>query len=533
MSMINTIPTTTILDRKRSKRHLADSSEPCSSSSHSSVKKAKAAPTTARKTKRQAKSYDAFKFETSFVERYDPLKRTATVVVGDGNLANPFETVKIVPKFLSNLPSLCKEALRAHHNGSTPFPNNVPGIPASKFAGTDPWIPTQKYEVQGMYEVKNSRTKMQLQYEGWDSETITTQTETSILESSAIRSNFLESLRGYVDDNQANLINDYRYLTKELIKDPQNKFWLYEDLSYFHSRLQKEQGMAPVFYFCMQADPVKPPTCSYTTANVMPQKVMDYLLGCKQNKRFVELTGRAANKQQATGSCENPEKCVCDQTKKILYKEKAINLVPNADGLLNLENVGVSDEKIVMECSDACGCSMQCPRRQLQRGQQKALVVFYEGEGFGFGVRAGEDIKAGELLCEYTGEVFRDSETRESCSTDEERDQFDRLRSDTSYDIGFSVMNKDVVISAKYAGNVARYFNHCCSSNAMFIETHTRVTESEPLVPRVAVYASKDIKAGEKITITYWDIQDYKRKFRYSCRCGAATCIRWLPAPFR
>ncbi|CAL2048823.1 unnamed protein product [Caenorhabditis brenneri] len=79
-------------------------------------------------------------------------------------------------------------------------------------------------------------------------------------------------------------------------------------------------------------------------------------------------------------------------------------------------------------------------------------------------------------------------------------------------------MNKDVVISAKYAGNVASYFNHCCSSNAMFIETHTRVTESEPLVPRVAVYAPKDIKAGEKITITYWDIQDYKRKSRYACR---------------
>ncbi|PIC48743.1 hypothetical protein B9Z55_007610 [Caenorhabditis nigoni] len=77
---------------------------------------------------------------------------------------------------------------------------------------------------------------------------------------------------------------------------------------------------------------------------------------------------------------------------------------PDAFGRLNFDGFDTDDQRMVSECSDACGCSMNCSRRQLQRGQKFGVVFYYEDECRQFGLRALKPIKRGQFILEYTGQ---------------------------------------------------------------------------------------------------------------------------------
>ena len=56
--------------------------------------------------------------------------------------------------------------------------------------------------------------------------------------------------------------------------------------------------------------------------------------------------------------------------------------------------------------------------------------------------------------------------------------------------------------------NVARFMSHSCNPNAIFIEVYVQQNPGDPVIPRIAVYALRDIKNGEDVTIAYWDKDD-------------------------
>lgn len=111
----------------------------------------------------------------------------------------------------------------------------------------------------------------------------------------------------------------------------------------------------------------------------------------------------------------------------------------------------------------------------------------------GLGLFAGEDIKKGEMIIEYIGNILTDKET-------------DKIP-DSRYI--FSV-SKNYNIDGTPRWNLARYCNHSCDGNA----------ESDVKKKRVFIKAIKNIKKGDEIVYDYGE--EYFLEFlKGHCMCGA------------
>lgn len=112
----------------------------------------------------------------------------------------------------------------------------------------------------------------------------------------------------------------------------------------------------------------------------------------------------------------------------------------------------------------------------------------------GLGLFAGEDIRKGELIIEYIGNIL----------TKEEADK------KTSSQYLFEV-SRNKTIDGTPRWNTARYANHSCDGNA----------ESDTKKGRVFVKAIKNIKEGEEIVYDYGEefVKEYIAP--HGCRCSA------------
>jgi SET domain-containing protein len=70
-------------------------------------------------------------------------------------------------------------------------------------------------------------------------------------------------------------------------------------------------------------------------------------------------------------------------------------------------------------------------------------------------------------------------------------------------------------LDATHTGRGFRFINHSCDPNTFFRCTPTRAE----------VYARRAIRAGEELTVDYGETQ---HDGKLPCRCGAATCRRFI-----
>lgn len=112
----------------------------------------------------------------------------------------------------------------------------------------------------------------------------------------------------------------------------------------------------------------------------------------------------------------------------------------------------------------------------------------------GLGLFAGEDIKKGDLIVEYIGNILNKEEA-ENIKTNQYL---------------FEV-NRNKTIDGSVRWNTARYCNHSCDGNA----------ESEIKKGRVFIQAIKNIQAGEEILYDYGEefVKEYISP--YGCRCSS------------
>ena len=76
------------------------------------------------------------------------------------------------------------------------------------------------------------------------------------------------------------------------------------------------------------------------------------------------------------------------------------------------------------------------------------------------------------------------------------------------------------IVDATMIGCMARFMNHCCSSNA-YAKVITVETDLG-LEKKIMVFSLRDIKVGEEITYDYkFPVEDGSLK----CTCGAPNCI--------
>lgn len=187
----------------------------------------------------------------------------------------------------------------------------------------------------------------------------------------------------------------------------------------------------------------------------------------------------------------------------------------------------------VFECNVMCHCGESCPNRVVQRGLQFRLEVF-KTEKKGWGLRTLEFIAKGRFVCEYAGEVLG---FNEACR---------RIQAQTSKDSNYIIAvrehlhNGDIMetfVDPRYIGNVGRFLNHSCEPNLFMVPVRV-----DSMVPRLALFAARDISAGEELSFDYsgrfynLGVTDEEQKsleednrLRKPCYCGSRTCDSFLP----
>lgn len=164
---------------------------------------------------------------------------------------------------------------------------------------------------------------------------------------------------------------------------------------------------------------------------------------------------------------------------------------------------------LLSSCSSGCKCGSSCSNKPFQQRQVKKMKLV-QTEKCGSGIVADEDIKQGEFVIEYVGEVIDDK-------TCEERLWKMKHCGETNFYL--CEINRDMVIDATYKGNKSRYINHSCSPNT---EMQKWIIDGET---RIGIFATRDIRKGEHLTYDYQFVQFGADQ---DCHCGSSGCRKKL-----
>jgi pyruvate/2-oxoglutarate dehydrogenase complex dihydrolipoamide acyltransferase (E2) component len=147
----------------------------------------------------------------------------------------------------------------------------------------------------------------------------------------------------------------------------------------------------------------------------------------------------------------------------------------------------------------------------------------------GWGVRCWHKVYAGDFISEYVGEILtlKDSEARENdeyffdCRVVPAAARKDSLYSneDGDADCLNECANSEFLIDGRLRGNATRYINHSCDPN-LIVQC---VYVAEEKLPRIALFAWKDIEPGEELSYDYAQEQN-SEEARFECHCGAPRC---------
>ncbi|XP_020505337.2 histone-lysine N-methyltransferase NSD2 isoform X1 [Labrus bergylta] len=131
--------------------------------------------------------------------------------------------------------------------------------------------------------------------------------------------------------------------------------------------------------------------------------------------------------------------------------------------------------------------------------------------GKGWGLVALRDIKKGEFVNEYIGELIDEEECRARIVYAHENN--------ITYFYMLTI-DKDRIIDAGPKGNYSRFMNHSCQPNC---ETQKWTVNGDT---RVGLFAVCDIPAGTELTFNY--NLDCLGNEKTICRCGAPNCSGFL-----
>ncbi|XP_037089541.1 histone-lysine N-methyltransferase NSD2-like [Pollicipes pollicipes] len=152
----------------------------------------------------------------------------------------------------------------------------------------------------------------------------------------------------------------------------------------------------------------------------------------------------------------------------------------------------------------------RCLNQRFQKRLYPPLQVVRTSDK-GWGLAALVDLKKGDFVIEYVGEVISEAELQRRVEYKH------RMQDDNYY---FLTVDKDRILDAGPKGNQARFMNHCCQPNC---ETQKWTINSET---RVGLFAITDIPAGEELNFNYnFDCVGTAKK---RCMCGAPNCSGYL-----
>ncbi|CAA3000862.1 histone-lysine N-methyltransferase, H3 lysine-9 specific SUVH1-like [Olea europaea subsp. europaea] len=218
------------------------------------------------------------------------------------------------------------------------------------------------------------------------------------------------------------------------------------------------------------------------------------------------------------GGCQpGGTKCPCNQ-------KNGGYLLYSALGVL------LAHKSLIHECGPTCACPPNCRNRMSQAGLKVRLEVF-KTNNRGWGLRSWDPIRAGGFICEYAGDVVDASTVGDFGNENEDNYIFDATR---SYDPLVAIQDEEdsngsrkvpfpLVINAKSNGNVARFMNHSCSPNVIWLPVLRESDNNSYL--HIAFFAFRHIPPMQELTYDYGRVPPEKGDHgRKKCLCGSARC---------
>ncbi|XP_034950762.1 histone-lysine N-methyltransferase NSD2 isoform X2 [Chelonus insularis] len=164
-----------------------------------------------------------------------------------------------------------------------------------------------------------------------------------------------------------------------------------------------------------------------------------------------------------------------------------------------------------IECSPGiCPAGPRCRNQCFARRQYPAMEPFHT-RARGWGLKTLENIKSGQFVIEYVGEVIDEAEYKRRVKRKKE------LRNENYY---FLTIDNFRTIDAEPKGNLSRFMNHSCQPNC---ETQKWTVNGDT---RIGLFALRDIEVGEELTFNYNLASDGET--RKPCLCGAPNCSGYI-----
>lgn len=163
-----------------------------------------------------------------------------------------------------------------------------------------------------------------------------------------------------------------------------------------------------------------------------------------------------------------------------------------------------------MECVGDCACGSDCQNQRFGR-RIYANVSVIKTEKKGYGLRTNVNLKAGDFVFEYIGEVIAEGAFRRRMI------QYD---DDGIKHFYFMSLSKGEFVDATRKGNLGRFCNHSCNPNC-YVD---KWVVGDKL--RMGIFAEKPIKAGEELVFNY-NVDRYGANPQ-PCYCGESNCTGFI-----
>ncbi|CEF62697.1 SET domain and Post-SET domain-containing protein [Strongyloides ratti] len=194
----------------------------------------------------------------------------------------------------------------------------------------------------------------------------------------------------------------------------------------------------------------------------------------------------------------------------------------------------VGDKKFppVLECCNKCSCYRRkeiCKNRISLTNRDSIPLIIFKTVKKGWALGAGRNMKAGEVVTEYTGIVFNHLQIKKgSDATYTFELDYIRKELEIEYDTIFKEKDGYYVIDSKQIGNESRFACHSCDPNMDVVASYG--VYKSPTIHKLFYCMKKDVLIGTELTINYfYNLVENKDKNMLKCECGSKNCMKTLP----
>ncbi|KAF2631938.1 SET domain-containing protein [Macroventuria anomochaeta] len=182
----------------------------------------------------------------------------------------------------------------------------------------------------------------------------------------------------------------------------------------------------------------------------------------------------------------------------------------------------------IYECNDRCRCGADCRNKNVQFGRKVEVEIFKTKSGRGWGLRCKQNLRQGQFIDTYRGEVITDEEAtrRENTSSKAKASylySLDKFEADMQHEA--------YVVDGEFMGGPTKFINHSCEPNCR--QYTVSYNKNDPHIYDIAFFACRNIPAYEELTFDYLDKEEDEEmedpgEDAIPCLCGAAKCRKWL-----